>query len=187
VTDEPIFFASPAELRDWFEANHETASELHVGYWRKGTGRPSLTWSESVDQALCFGWIDGVRRSVDADRYRIRFTPRKVGSNWSAVNIRKIEELTAAGLMRPAGIRVWEARREDRTAIYSYETRDQASFDPEQEARFRSVPAAWEFWEAQPPGWRKLLTFYVVSAKRPETRTARLEKLIEACGRGERL
>jgi uncharacterized protein YdeI (YjbR/CyaY-like superfamily) len=159
------------------------ASELLVGFRKKGSGRPSLTWPESVDEALCYGWIDGVRRGLGEDAYAIRFTPRKPRSKWSAVNLRRAEELIAEGRMRPAGLAAYERRIE---AAYSYE-RDGAAFSAEQEALFRARPEAWEFWLTQPPGYRRLNTFRVVSAKRAETQLKRLDALIEASARGERL
>jgi len=176
---EPRFFATPADLRAWFTKNAETEKELLVGFYRKGSGRPSITWPESVDQALCFGWIDGVRRGVDDESYTIRFTPRKARSNWSAVNIRRVQELTEAGLMQPAGLRAFEARTDDRSAVYSYEQRHEATLDADQEKQFRANKQAWKFFQAQPPGYRQLAIFWVVSAKRPETRARRLSTLIE--------
>ena len=135
---DPLVFETPAELRDWFDANHETASELWLGSYKKATGKPSVQWSEAVDEALCVGWIDSVRYSLDAERSAQRFTPRRKGSNWSAVNIAKVAELTAQGRMRPAGLAAFEARSDDRTAVYSYEQRHEAAFAPEDEARFRA-------------------------------------------------
>jgi uncharacterized protein YdeI (YjbR/CyaY-like superfamily) len=177
---EPVYFATPAELRAWFEQHHETVDELIVGYLKRATGRPSITWSESVDQALCFGWIDGIRRRVDDERYQIRFTPRRPGSIWSAVNIAKVAELTERGLMRPAGLRAFESRRDDRSAIYTYEQRQTAKLDPAQLDRLRANPQAWAWFSAQPPWYRRAATHWVVSAKREQTRDSRLTKLIEA-------
>src|SRR6185436_17402542 len=125
----PRFFASPARFREWLEKNHGSAKELWVGFHKRHTGKPSLTWPESVEQALCFGWIDGVRKSVDEGRYVIRFSPRKPSSNWSRINVRKVEELTASGLMRPAGLRAFEGRKEERTGVYSFEQRETAALD----------------------------------------------------------
>jgi len=129
---EPTFFPSPADFRTWLEANHDKAQELWVGYYKKRTSKPSITWSESVDQALCFGWIDGIRKSIDADSYMIRFTPRKPDSTWSAVNIKKVQELTEQGLMRPAGIKAFENRKEAKSGIYSYEQREHSALSEEQ-------------------------------------------------------
>lgn len=181
---EPIFFASPAEFRAWLEENHTTAPEVLVGYHRKATGKPSMTWSESVDQALCFGWIDGIRRSVDEERYSIRFTPRKPGSIWSAVNIRKVEELSKAGLMQPAGLQAFARRDEKKSAIYSYEQRHSAQFTAEQEGQFRAVPEAWEFFQARPGSYRRAATWWVASAKRDDTKARRLATLIEHSAQG---
>lgn len=183
---DPIFFESAEELRAWFEANHETATELFVGYHRVGTGHRSLTWSESVDEALCFGWIDGVRHKIDDTRYTNRFTPRKPTSNWSAVNVAKVAELTKQGRMRPAGISAFERRRPDPTGTYSYEMA-KAAFEPAMETAFRKKKRAWAFFEAQPPGYRRLATYWVMSAKRPETRTKRLETLMADSAAGRRL
>jgi uncharacterized protein YdeI (YjbR/CyaY-like superfamily) len=184
---EPIYFASPAELRAWFEANHETATELRVGFWKKATGVPSLTWSEAVDEALCFGWIDGVRHSVDADRYTNRFTPRRRGSNWSAVNVAKVAALSREGRMRPAGIRAFEARSDARTGVYSFEQRSDAKLTPAQERRFRADADAWAYFQAAPPGYRRTATWWVVSAKQEATRERRLTQLIEDSRAGRRI
>jgi uncharacterized protein YdeI (YjbR/CyaY-like superfamily) len=182
---DPTYFESPAALRDWFEANHESAGELWVGQYRKASGRSTVTWSEAVDEALCVGWIDGIRYSVDGERFVQRFTPRRKGSNWSAINIAKVEELTAQGRMRPAGLLAFEGRSEARSAVYSYEQRHLATLDPEEEAAFRANDAAWTGWQARPPSYRKAATYWIVSAKRPETRARRLATLIadSAAGR----
>ena len=155
---EGIYFSSPDEFRAWLEQHHDSAGEVWLGYWKKHTGKPSLTWSQAVDEALCFGWIDGVLRRVDDERHVQRFTPRKPASNWSAVNIAKVEQLRAEGRMRPAGEAAFALRREDKSGVYSYEQRDQAAFEPDQEQRFRADAAAWEFWSACPPGYRKTAT-----------------------------
>jgi uncharacterized protein YdeI (YjbR/CyaY-like superfamily) len=183
----PHFFASPAEFRAWLEANHDRERELLVGFYKKGSGKPSITWPESVDEALCFGWIDGVRRSLDAERYTIRFTPRKPTSIWSNVNIAKVEMLLKAGRMRSAGLAAWERRDPEKSGIYSFERANPAEFDADAERRFRRARGAWRFFQAQPPGYRRLATHYVTSAKRPETRERRLAVLIEHSARGERL
>jgi uncharacterized protein YdeI (YjbR/CyaY-like superfamily) len=176
---EPTFFAEPADFRAWLEENHEHASELWVGFHKKATGRPSITWPEAVDEALCFGWIDGIRRSLGGESYMIRFTPRKQRSTWSAVNIARVKELVAEGRMRPAGLAAFEARSEDRSAIYAYEQRHEARLTPDQERAFRANPRAWEFFQAQPPWYRKNTLWWVVSAKREETRARRLRTLVE--------
>lgn len=181
---EPLFFATPAEFREWLAANHGEETELWVGFHKKASGRPSITWPESVDQALCFGWIDGVRKGVDADRYRIRFTPRKPRSIWSAVNIKRANELVEQGLMHPAGLAAFEQRTDDRSAIYSYEQRHAAQLDAGQEGQLRANATAWEFFSAQPAYYRKGAIWWVVSAKRKETRSRRLAKLIEDSANG---
>ncbi len=182
--DDAIFFQSAAELRDWFDANHETATELWLGSYKKATGRPSVTWSEAVDEALCVGWIDSVRYALDAERSAQRFTPRRKGSNWSAVNIAKIRTLTEAGRMRPAGIAAFELRTEARSGVYSYEQRHEARLDPDDEARFRANAEAWAWFEAKAPSYRTAATYWIVSAKRPETRARRLATLIEDSAAG---
>ncbi len=180
------FFATPAELRDWFDANHETADELWLGYYRKSTGRPSVDWSQAVDEALCVGWIDGVRRSVDDTRHVQRFTPRRKGSTWSAINVAKVATLTNEGRMRPAGLAAFEARTAANTAIYSYE-RAAAAFSPDEEARLRAKPAAWADWEARPPSYRRAVTHWVTSAKGAATRERRLEALIADSAAGRKV
>jgi uncharacterized protein YdeI (YjbR/CyaY-like superfamily) len=186
VSDEAIFFTTPAELRAWLEEHHESAQELWLGYYKKATGKPTLTWSEAVDEALCFGWIDGKLQRIDEQRHRQRFTPRRPGSNWSAVNIAKVAELRKQGRMTAAGEAAFAARREDRSAVYSYERRHEARFDADQEAEFRANDAAWAWFTEQSPSYRALATFWVVSAKRPETRARRLATLIESSAEGRR-
>ena len=176
------FFGSPEEWRAWLEEHHDREAELLVGYHKRGTGRTSMTWAESVDEALCFGWIDGVRRRIDDERYSIRFTPRRPRSRWSAVNVARVAELTAAGRMRPAGLAAFEARTEEGT--YSYEQQREAVLDEERERRLRAVPAAWAFWSAQPPWYRRATTHWVMSAKREATRDRRLAQLIENSAAG---
>ena len=183
---KPRFFATAQRFRDWLEKNHDKESELLVGFHKRGSAHPSMTWPESVDAALCFGWIDGVRKRIDDDSYTIRFSRRRPRSIWSAINIAKAKELIERKLMHPAGLRAFEKRDEKRTAIYSYE-REHKKFDPADEKRFRANKDAWEFFNAQPPGYRKLATFYVVSAKREETRAKRLAKLIELSAQRKRL
>jgi uncharacterized protein YdeI (YjbR/CyaY-like superfamily) len=183
----PTFFPTPADFRAWLDANHETASELLVGFHKKGSGRPSITWPESVDEALCVGWIDGVRRSLGDESYTIRFTPRKPRSTWSAVNIARVKELTKEGRMRPAGLRAFEARSDERSGIYAYEQRGLAALPPEMEAEFRGRAGAWEFFQGQPAGYRKNATWWVISAKQEETRRSRLATLIEDSAAGRRL
>jgi uncharacterized protein YdeI (YjbR/CyaY-like superfamily) len=182
-----IYFASPDQFRAWLEQHHDSATEVWLGYWKKHTGRPSLTWSQAVDEALCFGWIDGVLRRVDDERHVQRFTPRKPASNWSAVNIAKVEQLRAEGRMRAAGEAAFAHRRAKRSGVYSYEQRDRAAFEPEQEERFKADAAAWAYWTAAPAGYRKMATWWVVSAKKPETRERRLGQLIADSAAGRRL
>jgi uncharacterized protein YdeI (YjbR/CyaY-like superfamily) len=175
---EPTFFASPGEFRAWLERHHATERELLVGFHRKRSGRPSMTWAESVDEALCFGWIDGVRRSIDGDSYSIRFTPRQKRSIWSAVNIKRVGELEALGRMTPAGREAFARRTDDRSAVYSHEQRKHPEFEPEQQQRFMAEEAAWAWFQRQAPSYRRQATHWVTSAKRPETRERRLATLI---------
>ena len=183
----PRFFSSPDQFRAWLEDNHDDEMEVLVGYYRKRTGRPSLTWAESVDEALCFGWIDGVRRGIDDASYSIRFTPRTPRSTWSAVNIKRVGELVEEGRMTEAGLAAFERRTEDRSRIYSHERREAAKLEPEQEARFRANDAAWEWFQGQAPFYRRQALHWVVSAKRPETRERRLAALIEDSAAGEKV
>jgi uncharacterized protein YdeI (YjbR/CyaY-like superfamily) len=180
TSERPLFFASPARFRQWLAKSHARAAELWVGFYRKDSGRPSITWPESVDEALCFGWIDGIRKKVDDESYKIRFTPRRPKSIWSAVNIGRVAVLTHEGRMQPAGIAAFARREEATSAIYSFENRESARLPAADEREFRRDPAAWEFFQRQPPGYRRLAAWWVISAKRPETRRNRLERLITA-------
>ncbi|MEA2413301.1 MAG: hypothetical protein QOC77_3862 [Thermoleophilaceae bacterium] len=184
---EPTFFETPEQFRAWLEQHHESERELLVGFYRKGTGRPSITWPQSVDEALCFGWIDGIRRSIDHESYSIRFTPRKPTSNWSSVNIARVAELAKQGRMRPAGTSAFERRSEARSGIYSYEQRMAAQFGADQQRELEANDAAWRFFQAQPRGYRRTATYWVVTAKRDETRRKRLATLIEDSAAGRRL
>jgi uncharacterized protein YdeI (YjbR/CyaY-like superfamily) len=184
---EPAFFATPADLRAWLQAHHTSATELLVGFYKKGSGRPSITWPESVDEALCVGWIDGIRRSLGEEAYTIRFTPRRPRSVWSAVNIRRAGELIQEGRMQPEGVQAFEARSEDRSRVYSYERRHQARLSPEMEAEFRRSPEAWGFFQAQPQGYRNTATHWVISARQEATRSRRLATLIQDSAAGRRL
>ena len=175
---DPKFFASAGEWRSWLAKHHADTSELLVGFHKKGSGKASITWPESVDAALCFGWIDGVRRSIDDVSYSIRFTPRKARSFWSIVNIKRVAELTEQGLMHPAGLKAFEARTGERSGVYAFEQR-KIEFDTTQEKQFRDCRAAWQFFQKQPPWYRRTVTWWVISAKRAETREKRLKKLIE--------
>lgn len=182
----PIFFANPSEFRKWLEENHQSEKELIVGYYKVATKRPSMTWSESVDEALCFGWIDGIRRAFDDESYTIRFTPRSPKSNWSAVNIAKVEELIRVGKMTSAGLAAFENRTEARSEMYSYENRVEKLAE-EMEIRFKENQLAWEFFNAQAPSYKKTIVYWIMSAKLQATRNSRLDKLIEACSEGKRL
>jgi uncharacterized protein YdeI (YjbR/CyaY-like superfamily) len=181
-----IHFRSRDELRAWFQEHHAQKGELWVGYFKKASGQPSITWPESVDEALCVGWIDGIRKRVDDRSYTIRFTPRKPTSIWSAVNIRRVQVLTAENRMLPAGLKAFEARKENRSGIYSYEQRPEALPDP-YDAVIRRNPAAWEFFQAQPPWYRRAATWWIISAKREPTRLKRLEALIEGSANARRI
>jgi uncharacterized protein YdeI (YjbR/CyaY-like superfamily) len=184
---ERQYFRTAAAFREWLAANHATGSEIGVVLHSKGSGKPTMTWSEAVDQALCFGWIDSIARRLDETSRVQRFTPRRPKSNWSAVNIKKVAELTAAGLMMPAGLAAFERREEARSQVYSYENRHLATLDPEREAVFRSDEKAWEFFSKQAPSYRQTSIYWVMNAKREETRTSRLARLIETSGQGRRL
>src|SRR5689334_5871955 len=164
---EPVFFPTEADFRRWLEANHQTAGELLVGFWKKGSGKPSVDWPQARDQALCFGWIDGIRKSLGEAAYTIRFTPRRKGSIWSKVNVERFAALKAAGLMTAAGERAYEENKA-KSGLYAYE-RELATFDPAEERTFRENDAAWADWDARPPGYRKTVLHWVISAKRPET------------------
>jgi uncharacterized protein YdeI (YjbR/CyaY-like superfamily) len=180
------FFETSHDFRKWLEENHAGAQELWVGFYKVNSGKPSITWPESVDQALCFGWIDGIRKSVDDVSYAIRFSPRKPGSIWSAVNIKRIQELAEKGLVHPAGISAFEKRKENKSGIYSYEQRSVDLPSPYAEI-FKQNQAAWEFYEAQPASYRKAAYWYVLSAKKEETRLQRLENLISVSSNKQRL
>ena len=187
MSDDAIFFATPGEFRAWLEEHHATAPELWLGYYKKATKRPTITWAEAVEEALCFGWIDGKLQRIDDQRHRQRFTPRRKGSNWSAVNIAKVAELREQGRMTPAGEAAFAERRADEPGAYSYERRHEAAFDAGQEKAFRADESAWAWFEQQPPSYRTMATFWVVSAKRPETRARRLASLIECSGEARRV
>src|SRR5438445_2966013 len=182
---QPRFFKTPSDFRKWLAANYK-AKELWVGFYKKSSGKPSITWPESVDEALCFGWIDGIRKTIDDESYVIRFTPRKPASVWSAVNIRNVERLIKEKRMTAAGLKAFEARKEYRSGIYSYEQRPAELVEP-YASKFKRSKAAWKFFQAQPPYYRKTLTWWIVSAKQEATRLARLDKLIEASAKGQRL
>jgi uncharacterized protein YdeI (YjbR/CyaY-like superfamily) len=183
---KPTFFATPAAFRKWLEKHHDSDDELLVGFYKKDSGRKSITWPESVDQALCFGWIDGIRRRIDDASYSIRFTPRRRGSIWSAVNIRRAEALIQEGLMQAAGLAAFGKRSEEKSRVYSYE-RATAALPTEFEKRFRANKKAWRYFSEQPPGYRRLAIHFVISAKREETRERRVKLLINDSANGRRL
>jgi uncharacterized protein YdeI (YjbR/CyaY-like superfamily) len=183
---EPRYFRSPTEFRKWLEKNHTKADELVVGFHKKASGKPSMTWPQSVDEALCFGWIDGIRRTVDEERYTIRFTPRRPGSNWSAVNLKRVPQLEALGRMADAGRAAFAKRSEAKSAIYSYENKPE-DLPPDDQKRFRANEEAWKFFSEQPPGYRRTALYWVLSAKKEETRDKRLATLIADSAAGRRL
>ena len=183
---KPTFFPTPAAFRTWLEEHHATADVLLVGFHKIVSGKPSITWPESVDEALCFGWIDGVRKSLDDRRYTIRFTPRKPGSIWSSVNTKRAQALIDRGLMRPTGLKAFEARRENKSGIYSYEQRGVDLPEPYSRLLKKNV-AAWRFFQTQPASYRKVVFWWIVSAKKEETRLKRLKKLMMHSAREQRL
>jgi len=177
---KPVFFSTPAKLRDWFLNYAATKDELLVGYHKKGAGIASITWPESVDEALCYGWIDGIRRRVDEESYSIRFTPRRPGSNWSARNIGRVAVLIREERMQPAGMKAWRKRVDSKSSTYAYEQRN-VQLVKAMEAKIRSNKAAWTFFQSLTPSTRKPSIWWVISAKKDETRQRRLSKLIEHC------
>jgi uncharacterized protein YdeI (YjbR/CyaY-like superfamily) len=181
----PTYFATEAEFRSWLKANHETAPELLVGFWKKSSGKPSVDWPQARDQALCFGWIDGVRRSLGDEAYTIRFTPRRKGSIWSKVNVARYEALTEAGQMTPAGVRAYEENKH-KSGLYSYEN-EQKELTAAAQKMFRKNKSALADWEKRPPGYRKVVLHWITSAKRDETRAKRLATLIDCSAKGEKI
>lgn len=179
MESKPLFFPTPSHWRAWLDRNHADTPELWVGFYKRDSGKPSITWPESVDGALCFGWIDGIRKSIDEVSYKIRFTPRKPRSTWSAINIKRAKELSKAGLLHPAGLTAFRNREGKRSEIYSYEQRKRAAFPPAYERIFRKNPDAWKFFSTQPPGYRRICSWWVISAKRQATRASRLAQLIQ--------
>jgi uncharacterized protein YdeI (YjbR/CyaY-like superfamily) len=175
---EPIFFAEQSDFRQWLEENHDKENELIVGFYKVGSGKPSMNWSQSVDEALCFGWIDGVRKSIDEDSYCIRFTPRRAKSIWSAINIKKVEELSKQGLMKPAGLAAFAKRDENKSRIYAYEN-EPLKLSADFEKQFEANEKAWAFFQKQAPYYQKIATKWVMSAKQESTRQSRLERLIK--------
>jgi uncharacterized protein YdeI (YjbR/CyaY-like superfamily) len=185
---KPTFFPTPAAFRKWLEKNHDKVPELLVGFYKKRSGKPSITWPESVDEALCFGWIDGIRRTIDDESYSIRFTPRRQRSIWSAVNLKRMAELTKLGRVHPAGLRVFEARDPKRSYAYSFEQRTEGQkLAPEYQAKLEANKNAWAFFEAQPPYYQRTTSWWVMSAKKEETRLNRLATLIDDSARGRRI
>ena len=183
---KPRFFKQPDDLRRWFRANHETMRELLVGFYKKDSGRPSVTYHEALDEALSVGWIDGVRKRLAGDSYTVRFTPRRTGSYWSRVNTARAQALVAQKRMTPAGLAAFEARDRSKTRKYSFE-RETASFDAAQVRAFKANRQAWAFFEQQPPGYRRVATFWVVSARLDATRARRLAALIRDCEKCRRI
>ena len=181
----PKYFATEADFRAWLRDNHQIAAELLVGFWKKGSGKPSIDWPQARDQALCFGWIDGVRNSLGDEAYAIRFTPRRKGSIWSKVNVDRFAALKAAGQMTPAGEQAYEENKH-KSGLYAYE-RELAALDDDQEAQFRKNKAAWADWEKRPPSYRKVVLHWVTGAKKPETRAKRLGILIDSSAKGEKI
>jgi uncharacterized protein YdeI (YjbR/CyaY-like superfamily) len=186
MSDKVVFFRTPAHLRRWFAKHHGTASELWVGFYRRDSGHRSITWAESVDEALCVGWIDGIRKRIDDVSYKIRFTPRRRGSVWSAINIARVAVLEKEGRMTRRGLEAFAARRENKSGIYSYEQRSATLPEP-YNSRLQDDPRAAAFFAAQPPSYRKLIFWWIASAKKEETRTSRFHKLATACRAGKRL
>jgi len=182
----PVYFQDQNEFRKWLAKNHNRESEIIVGYYKTATGKPSLTWSESVDQALCYGWIDGIRRSIDEERYCIRFTPRKPTSIWSNVNINKVEELKKKRLMKEPGLQVYNNRKDSKSGIYSFE-KEAAKLDDDAERLFKSNQIAWDFFMKQAPSYRKTRIYWIMSARQEATRISRLNKLVQASEKHIRL
>lgn len=183
---DATFFKSPTEWREWLAANGEGATELLLGFYKKGSGKGGISYTQAVDEALAYGWIDGIRRRIDEASYSNRFSPRKPSSNWSAVNIKRVEELTELGRMQPAGLAAFARRDERKSKIYSYEN-EERTFSPEHEEQFRANKAAWDYFQSQAPSYRRAAIYWVVSAKREETREKRLLELITVSEQGRRL
>ncbi|HRN25866.1 MAG: YdeI/OmpD-associated family protein [Ignavibacteriaceae bacterium] len=186
VNNQIVFFPTQKDLRKWFEKNHKKEKELFAGYYKVSSGKPSITWSQSVDEAICFGWIDGIRRGVDDESYCIRFTPRNPKSNWSAINIKKVEELTKLGLMKPEGLTAFSFRKDEKSEIYSYEN-PAIEFDKSFLRKFKSNKKAWEYFQSSAPSYKKITTRWVMSAKQEPTRLKRLEELITDSAAGKKI
>ena len=183
---KPLFFADQLKFRAWLAKNHDKLDEAQIGFYKKGSGIPSMTWPEAVDQALCFGWIDGRRNGIDDVSYMNRFTPRKPTSNWSAINIKRAKELIEEGLMQPAGLEAFNRRSDDRSAVYSYEQMKTAKLPAKYAKRFRENKQAWEFYKAQSASYKRITAWWVISAKREETQLRRLDQLVEHSEKGRR-
>ncbi len=186
MSTTPTFFETARAFRAWLARHHSEAAELWVEFHKKGSGKPSLTWPESVDEALCYGWIDGVRKSIDMFSYTIRFTPRKPGSTWSRVNINRIEALIKQGKVQPAGLKAYRARKDDKSAIYSYE-QGRVGLEQQYERLLKNNESAWSFFQRQPASYQRVVAWWIKSAKKEETRRKRLEKLVEYASNGQRL
>src|ERR1044072_4179949 len=182
----PRFFSSPEKFREWLEQHHDSASELLLGFHKKSSRKKIVTYAEALDEALCYGWMDGVRKNLNETSYTIRFTPRKAGSIWSNVNVNHVERLTKEGRMRPAGIEAYARRDPKRTGIYAFENRPR-EFSPEFEKAFRKNKRAWSFFEKQPPGYKRLMVFRIMEAKKEETRLKRFKELVDLCEQGLRM
>lgn len=183
---EAVFFTTPLAFRKWLQKHHKSAKELTVGFYKVSSGKPTMTWPESVEQALCFGWIDGIRKSIDEVSYCIRFTPRKTNSTWSLINIRKVEELRKSGLMLPAGQQAFDSRKQSRAGLYSHEN-EPAKLADSYLKLFKSNKAAWKFFSEQPPSYKKVMTHWIMSAKQEKTRRSRLERTITHSGQQKRM
>ena len=184
---KPVYFKSPAAFRTWLERHHRRSKQLQVGFYKRGTGKPTLTWPESVDEALCFGWIDGIRHRIDAMRYTIRFTPRNPGSTWSALNLKRVRALRKAGRMQPAGLKVFQQRDRKKAGLYSFEQRRQIKLPLRFEQRLRARKRAWAYFSAQAPWYQRTVAFWITSAKLEATRLRRLAALIASSARGLRV
>lgn len=187
MAEQPAFFERPEDFRAWLKKHHNEKAALLVGFYKVSTGKPSLIWEQAVDEALCYGWIDGVRKRIDDEAYTIRFTPRRPGSHWSQKNINSVTRLLEEGRMQPAGLAAYEARREDKSARASYEQGDEPELSPELLAEAGQQPEAWAFFQQQPPGYRRTLTHWVMSAKQEQTRLRRLERILEVSAQGKRV
>lgn len=187
LTTPPTYFATPADFRAWFAGHAATSTELLVGFMKRGTGQPSITWPESVDEALCFGWIDGVRRRIDDERYTIRFTPRKASSHWSAVNIARMAALQAEGRMSPAGLAAFDRRTEARSRQASYEQLVEPELAADELRQFKRNKAAWAYFQARAASYRRKLVWWVVKSRQPATRVRRMARVIQACEAGEQI